>query len=200
MYAYFFYFFFSKINNLNKSAKIYFLFFTIMNIILIGYMGSGKTTLGKKLASRLRLQFIDTDRIIEHEENCSIAEIFSKHGENHFRELEKRLVLQLKEKDNLLISTGGGMPCFNNVMDDLNESGTTIYLKRTAKELVNRILNSKKKRPLTEGKSENELIQFIENALKEREVFYEKAHIIADRNVQNITSLELMVKTYLRMK
>lgn len=171
-----------------------------MNIILVGYMGSGKTTLGKKLATRFGLKFIDTDKIIEQEENCAISEIFSKHGEDHFRELEKKLVLRLKEQDNLLVSTGGGMPCFNDVMDELNEMGITIYLKRPVKELANRILNSKKKRPLTDGKTEEELIRFIEDAINERQVYYEKAHIIADRDVQNITSLEMMVKTYLRMK
>lgn len=171
-----------------------------MNVILIGYMGSGKTTLGKKLASRLGLQFIDTDKLIEKEENITINEIFANHGETYFRELEKKLVLQLKKKDNLLISTGGGLPCFNNLMGELNEMGLTIYLKRPAKELTDRVFNSKKKRPLTAGKSEEELIAFIENALSEREVFYSNAHIIADRNVQNIVSLEMMVKAYLRSR
>lgn len=169
-----------------------------MNIILVGYMGSGKTTLGKKLASRLGLRFIDTDQLIESEEKTSIPDIFNRYGEQHFRELERNLILRLKEQDQLLISTGGGMPCFNDLSEQLNEAGVTIYLKRPARELAERILNSKKKRPLTDGKSKEELIEFIENALKTRQVYYEKAHIIADRNVQNIVSLEMMVKTYLR--
>lgn len=174
--------------------------FTPMNVILIGYMGSGKTTLGKKLASRLGLQFMDTDKLIESQESKTITEIFANHGENYFRELEKSLVFQLKEQDNLLISTGGGLPCFNNLMDELKEMGITIYLKRPAKELAHRVLNSKKKRPLTDGKSEEELVTFIENALSEREVVYTNAHIVADRNVQNIVSLEMMVKAYLRSR
>lgn len=169
-----------------------------MNIILVGYMGSGKTTLGKKLASRFGLTFIDTDRMIEQEEKSTIPELFSQHGENYFRELEKKFVLRLKEKDNLLISTGGGTPCFNNLMDELKAFGITVYLKRPAKELAHRILNSRKTRPLTDGKTEEELIRFIEAAIDERKVHYEKAHIIADRNVHNITTLELIMKTYLR--
>lgn len=167
-----------------------------MNIILVGYMGSGKTTLGKKLASRLGLTFIDTDKRIEQDEDMTVSEIFAQYGEAGFRELEQKLVLQLKKEDNLLISTGGGMPCFNQLMNELNELGTTIYLKRPAKELAERILNSKKKRPLTDGKSKEELITYMEDMLKKREQFYEQAHIIADREIQNITSLEMMVKAY----
>lgn len=169
-----------------------------MNIILVGYMGSGKTTLGKKLASRLGLTFIDTDKRIEQDEDMTISEIFAHYGEIHFRELEKKLVVQLKKKNNLLVSTGGGMPCFNGLMDELNEMGTTIYLKRPAKELAERILNSKKKRPLTDGKSKEELINYMEDMLKKRDQFYGQAHIIADREIQNITSLEMMVKAYWR--
>lgn len=169
-----------------------------MNIILIGYMGSGKTTLGKKLAARLGLTFIDTDKTIEEESGEPISMIFEQSGESYFRELEKKLVDRLKGQDNLLISTGGGMPCFNNLMEELVELGLTIYLQRPARELAHRIFHSKKKRPLTDGKSEKELIGLIENALSQREVFYKKAHIIADRNVQHVTSLEMRIKGYLR--
>lgn len=171
-----------------------------MNVILIGYMGSGKTTLGKKLAARLGLRFVDTDKEIEKQAQKSISDIFERDGEHRFRTMEKELITQLKNQDNLLISTGGGMPCFNNLIDELNEIGITIYLKRPAKELANRVLNSKKKRPLTDGKTEEELIFFIDKMLQERNAFYEKAHVIADRNVQNITSLELIVKTHLRFR
>ncbi len=129
-----------------------------MNVILIGYMGSGKTTLGKKLSSRLGLKFIDTDSMIEKQQNCSIQEIFNTKGESYFRELEKKLIFELKKEQNLLISTGGGLPCFNDLMAELNELGITIYLKRPAKELANRVIRSKKKRPLLIGKTEEELL------------------------------------------
>lgn len=168
-----------------------------MNVVLVGYMGSGKTSLGKKLASRLGMTFIDTDKFIEENESKTITEIFTSCGEQHFRELEKELVEKIKCQDNLLISTGGGMPCFNNLMEDLNQLGTTIYLKRPAKELANRIFNSKKIRPLVVGKSYEELVEYIENVLTIREPQYEKAHITVNREIQNISSLELLLKSYL---
>ncbi|MBX2948570.1 MAG: shikimate kinase [Crocinitomicaceae bacterium] len=198
MYAYFFLSTIKKLQQVITPSVFYFSFLYDMNIILVGYMGSGKTTLGKKLASRLGLTFVDTDKRIEQNEGMTIPEIFSRCGETHFRALEKKLVAELREEENLLVSTGGGMPCFNELMKDLNEIGTTIYLKRPAKELAERVFNSKKKRPLTDGKSKEELISFIEDTLKNREQFYGQAHIIADREIQNITSLEMMVKAYWR--
>jgi len=167
-----------------------------MNIILVGYMGSGKTSLGKKLAKRLNLRFIDTDNLIESRQGMTISSIFELHGEAAFRELEKELIEELAVEENLLLSTGGGMPCFNDLMVKLNELGTTIYLKRPAKELAHRIINSKKKRPITDGKSFDELVTFIDEMLKKRNAFYEQANLIVDRTIQDVSTLELLVKTY----
>ena len=159
-------------------------------------MGSGKTSLGKKLAKRLNLRFIDTDNLIESRQGMTISSIFELHGEAAFRELEKELIEELAVEENLLLSTGGGMPCFNDLMVKLNELGTTIYLKRPAKELAHRIINSKKKRPITDGKSFDELVTFIDEMLKKRNAFYEQANLIVDRTIQDISTLELLVKTY----
>ena len=159
-------------------------------------MGSGKTSLGKKLAKRLNLRFIDTDNLIESRQGMTISSIFELHGEAAFRELEKELIEELAVEENLLLSTGGGMPCFNYLMVKLNELGTTIYLKRPAKELAHRIINSKKKRPITDGKSFDELVTFIDEMLKKRNAFYEQANLIVDRTIQDISTLELLVKTY----
>lgn len=161
-------------------------------------MGAGKTTIGKKLASRMGYQFIDTDKLIEQHQKLSIDELFKQFGEDHFRELEKQIVEQLKSVENVVVSTGGGMPCFNNLMDQLNEMGLTIYLRRPPKELAKRILNSWKKRPLTEGKSEDELIDFVTKKVNEREVFYMRANIIADRDSQTITPLEMLIKATMK--
>lgn len=159
-------------------------------------MGSGKTSLGKKLAKRLNLRFIDTDNLIESRQGLTISSIFELHGEAAFRELEKELIEELAVEENLLLSTGGGMPCFNDLMVKLNELGTTIYLKRPAKELAHRIINSKKKRPITDGKSFDELVTFIDEMLKKRNAFYEQANLIVDRTIQDVSTLELLVKTY----
>jgi len=159
-------------------------------------MGSGKTSLGKKLAKRLNLRFIDTDNLIESRQGMTISSIFELHGEAAFRELEKELIEELAVEENLLLSTGGGMPCFNDLMVKLNELGTTIYLKRPAKELAHRIINSKKKRPITDGKSFDELVTFIDEMLKKRNAFYEQANLIVDRTIQDVSTLELLVKTY----
>lgn len=159
-------------------------------------MGSGKTSLGKKLAKRLNLQFFDTDKYIEQMEGMTIETIFKEHGEEVFRMKEKMVIDELMNSDNLLLSTGGGLPCYNNLMAQLNELGTTIYLKRPAKELANRIINSKKKRPITDGKSFDELVTFIDEMLKKRNAFYEQANLIVDRTIQDISTLELLVKTY----
>lgn len=163
-------------------------------------MGSGKTSLGKKLAKRLNLQFFDTDKYIEQMEGMTIETIFKEHGEEVFRMKEKMVIDELMNSDNLLLSTGGGLPCYNNLMAQLNELGTTIYLKRPAKELANRIINSKKKRPITDGKTPEELILLIEQMLQSRSQHYEQAHIIADRTIQDVTTLEMLVKAYLGKK
>jgi shikimate kinase len=171
-----------------------------MNIILVGYMGSGKTTLGKKLASKMNLRFIDTDAFIESKEQKNIPSIFNELGEEHFRKLERELIQTFQKEDNLLLSTGGGMPCYNNQMEELKKLGLVIYLKRPAKELANRIFNSKKKRPLTDNKTLEELTLYIEEHLAKREHFYNQAHLIVDRSIQEISSLELYIKAYLRQR
>ena len=107
-------------------------------IILIGYMGSGKSTLGKKVARKLNYEFLDTDSVIEEQAGMTIADIFQQFGEPHFRTLEHDLLLSLKDRDKIVVATGGGMPCFKGNMDLLNELGKTFYLNRSVNELVHR--------------------------------------------------------------
>lgn len=158
-------------------------------VILIGFMGAGKTTLGKRLATRLNIPFFDSDAEIEKHHGKSIGEIFAEQGESHFREVERRYLESFNHNDEFVLATGGGMPCYGDNMELLNEMGITIYLERSAKELSHRLINAKVKRPLIEGLTEQELIQFIDDKLAVREEYYKKASVILDRSEQDVNTL-----------
>lgn len=146
-----------------------------MRIYLIGYMGSGKSRLGWRLANHLGVQFVDMDNYIE-ERNCkTIPQIFAEEGEDGFREKERRALEEVSEFTDLVIATGGGAPCFFDNMALMNETGKTIYLNINAKILADRLLKSKTERPLIKGKSREELIAFIDETLKKRNEFYAQA-------------------------
>jgi shikimate kinase len=162
-------------------------------IFLIGYMGSGKTTVGKRVANKLNLTFIDLDNLIETEVGKTISDIFNTQGEQGFRELEKDFLLKVSAQENTIVATGGGTPCFFDNIDLMNTAGTTIYLKMSVKALCNRLQNAKTERPLIKNKSAEELQNFIEKSLAERSVFYEKAnHIINGENVSPDSILSLI--------
>lgn len=154
-------------------------------------MGSGKTTLAKKLANKLDIPFIDTDEEIVREIGMSITEYFQLHGENKFRELEREQ-LQKTANQNAIISTGGGSPCFFDNMQWMNNNGTSVYLKMSPKSLFDRLSQSKpNKRPILIGKTEQELFDFISEKLIEREPFYSQAQIVID---QISTSVEELIE------
>lgn len=146
-------------------------------IYLIGYMGAGKTTLGKQLASMLDVSFIDLDKYIESKYHKTIPDIFEEHGEEGFRLIEQSALKQVSEIENIIISTGGGAPCFFDNMDIMNKTGLTVYIKATPEELASRLRASKTVRPIVASKTDDELIPFIAKHLTERELFYNKAHI-----------------------
>ena len=149
-------------------------------IFLIGFMGSGKSTLGAQLARRLDYQFMDMDHLIEETADMSIPEIFDEHGEEVFRKWEHDILHELCQREKLVISTGGGVPCHSGLMDLMNSHGSTIYLKMTPEALLNRLLRSRTERPLIKGKSEAELLEFIRSKLQEREKFYSRATHVVD--------------------
>ena len=150
-------------------------------IFLVGFMGAGKTTLAKKLASKLGYQWIDTDQEIEKKEGVKVSEIFEVRGEAYFRALEKQLIDELIPSENRIVATGGGLPCFNNIMETLNQLGTTIYLERTPKELFQRVKQATNSRPLIAHKSDEELLEYIETTMEKRREIYLQSNIIADR-------------------
>lgn len=147
-----------------------------MKLFLIGYMGSGKSTAGKKLAAKLGLSFLDLDEYIEKEYGKTINGIFESEGEERFRELEHLYLKNVMAMDNIVLSLGGGTPCFYNHMELINKNGISVYFKMSVDTLANRLRNAKKDRPLIRDMSEEELKSFITASLEKREAFYLQAH------------------------
>jgi shikimate kinase len=166
-------------------------------IYIIGFMGSGKTTAGKKLASLLGWSFIDLDKRIEEYAGKTIPEIFSQSGEDYFRIIENQLLRNLKMCTKTVISTGGGTPCYIDNMDYMIETGLTIYLKLTPAELKSRLSQSKGKRPLIKDLDQNELTSFIKEKLAVREKWYERSDITMDGIDLDINLLLSHVKSSL---
>lgn len=153
-------------------------------IFLTGYMGSGKSTAGKKLAAKLGFEFIDLDKFIEEECGQTISEIFSEKGENEFRALEHNALKKLINKNNIVVACGGGTPCYYGNMELMNNNGITIYLKMSSEALASRLIKAKDKRPLIEGKTEEELKNYINEHLEKREDIYHQAqYIVKGKNL-----------------
>ena len=150
----------------------------MIRVYLIGYMGVGKTTIGKKLAKHFGVNFIDLDKFIESKYHKTVPEIFAEMGEEGFRQIEQKSLLEVSEIENVIISTGGGTPCFFDNMGVMNRTGTTVYIHALAEELAARLLASKNVRPIIAGKPKDELIPFISTHLEEREKFYNQAKLI----------------------
>lgn len=148
-----------------------------MKILLIGYMGSGKSTIGKRLAKELHMDFIDMDDWIEERAGQSIGQIFKDNGVDHFRLLETKTLTKLSKKENLVIATGGGAPCFNNNIRRMLEMGKVIYLQSSPEKLANRLQSETDHRPILKGKNDKALLKFIKEQLAERRKFYNQAHL-----------------------
>ena len=166
-----------------------------MRIYLTGYMGSGKSTIGKKLATKLGFLFIDLDNLIESKYRITIPDIFSKYDENAFRLVEHKTLQDTFTINNVVISTGGGTPCFYNNISLINQHGFSVYIQMHAKSLYDRLINSKKKRPLLADKSADEILDHIEKQLGERESYYLQSKLIIkgesldiDKLVESITN------------
>jgi len=155
-------------------------------LYLIGFMGSGKTSVGKKLAKKLNYKFIDLDNEIEKRINCSILDCFAKFGEDKFREIENQILKESFKYSKTIISTGGGTPCFYNNISLINNNGFSIYLKADVKLLSHRLINAKQTRPLIKNKSKEELDIYIKNLLSKRENFYNQAKLIIDAINANV--------------
>ncbi len=155
-------------------------------IFLIGYMGSGKTTVGKLLATKLGYSFVDMDAHIEEQQFKSVSKIFAERGEDEFRLLEQKCLREVAQFDDVIISTGGGAPCFFDNMEYMNAHGTTFYLCFTADELATRLATQAAKRPLIATKKGDELRQFIAEGLEKREPFYTQANYSVAGDVNTV--------------
>lgn len=149
-----------------------------MRIYLIGFMGCGKSTLGRKMAGLMNLNFIDLDKYIEERNFKTIPLIFEEDGEQGFREKEKNALTEVSQFENVIIGTGGGTPCFFDNMALMNRTGITVYISPDTETLANRISHSRTERPLVAGKSREELISFIDRTLEKRNPFYRQSKII----------------------
>jgi len=158
-------------------------------IVLVGFPGCGKTTAGRKIANALGYKFMDLDQEFEIHYHISISEFLRKYGEENFRKCENNLLKIALAFDNIVLSTGGGTPCYFNAMEEINKNSISVYIKMTSQSIHNRLINSKKERPITDGKDSTELMEYIENTLDIREKIYKKALITVKGESLNISNL-----------
>lgn len=165
-----------------------------MQIVLLGYMGSGKTTIGRLLAKELKIKFLDLDSYIEEAEATTISTIFSKKGEIYFRKKEALNLREiLSEEENFVLSIGGGTPCYANNMNTISEmTENGIYLKVGLKELVRRLSNEKAERPLIASIPKEELHEFIGKHMFERSFYYNQANTVI--NCDDKSSSEIVIE------
>ena len=157
-------------------------------IFLIGYMGAGKTTVGKLLATRLNMPFIDLDAYIEQRFFKTVSQIFEEKGEDGFRKIEQAMLREITDFEDTILAVGGGTPCFFDNMQVMNEKGLTVYLKTSPEMLCKTLSKAKTKRPLIANKTDEELLAFIEENLAKREFFYTQAQAIVstENDIKNI--------------
>lgn len=144
-------------------------------IFLIGYMGCGKSTLGRALSRASGLEFIDLDHYIENRFHATVSELFATRGEEGFRRAEQAMLDEVSQFADVIIACGGGTPCFFNNMEVMNERGTTVWLNTPINRLYERLQRNRSKRPILANKSDEELMDFITEALRAREPFYSQA-------------------------
>jgi shikimate kinase len=165
-----------------------------MRIYLVGYMGSGKSSVGKKLATRMGYSFLDLDNVIEEEQRQAVSEIFTQKGEDAFRSLERLALHQTFDMENVVVSTGGGAPVFFDNMEMMKGSGLSIYLRATPEVLVSRLLRNQHLRPLIASLNQEEIHLFVKNQLEKRSVFYERSemHIEAKDLTPSILHMQVL--------
>ena len=164
-------------------------------IIIVGYMGAGKTTVGKALAKELGMQFYDLDWYIEGRMRKTVPQLFAERGEDGFREIERRLLHEAAEFEDVVLSCGGGTPCFFDNMEYMNSQGDTVYLKASPEVLCAHLKMGKTRRPLLEGKDKDELLAFVTEQLARRKDYYTKAkHVLNVDLLDNYEKIKVSVE------
>ena len=149
-------------------------------IFLVGFMGCGKSTVGRKMAALGGYSFVDLDEVVAERAGMTVQEIFATQGEGEFRRLEREAIEQLSLQERTIVATGGGAPCYGDNMQLLSERGTTVYLKMSALRLRDRLLHVRVPRPKVAGLAPEELLDYVSTLLAEREPYYMQSRIIVD--------------------
>ena len=166
-----------------------------MRVYLTGYMYSGKTSVGHKLASRLGYQWADLDRMLETTFHTSIPIFFKRYGEEAFRKIEQKMLHSTVDLDNIVISTGGGTPCFFDNIEWMNLHGTSIYFDVTVETLLRRAAQSKKPRPILAGLTDEQRSLYVRQQLSQRLPYYQKAQIIFPADQPDIDQLVQLISS-----
>ena len=166
----------------------------MVRIVLLGYMGAGKTTVGHQLAASLGLPFYDLDWYIQMRFHRTVEQLFQERGEEGFREIERNMLHEVAEFENVVISCGGGTPCFFDNMEYLNSNAETVYLKAEPEVLALHLKMGKVVRPLIKGKTDDELLCFIRESLEKQKKYYLQAkHVFDVSLLDNYDKIETSV-------
>ena len=160
-----------------------------MRIYLVGFMGSGKTNIGKLLSAKLNMAFYDLDQQFEEKYHYTVNHFFEQFGEPEFRKIERSLLLGTENLENTIVSTGGGTPCYFDNMAFINRNGLSIYFKLSVPQIISRLQQSKKPRPLVKGLSGNDLTEKVSTLLESRIPFYQQAHLTIEGFGHTLESL-----------
>lgn len=157
-----------------------------MRLYITGYMGTGKSTIGRKIANRAELPFLDTDKMVEEAEGAVVADIITYAGEEYFRQAERRALEETAEMEDVIVSTGGGLPVWGDNQQWMAEHGVSVYLKRAPEQIISRLSpHGRYKRPKLRGLNDEELLQVMSAGIAEREPIYSKADIVMDCSVMS---------------
>lgn len=152
-----------------------------MRLYLVGYMGCGKSTIGRKVARFAHLRFVDTDSMIEQREGATVADIITYRGEEYFRQVEHSVLESTAEQNDIIVSTGGGLPIWGNNMELIGQLGLSIYLRRTPENIISRLSPyGRQKRPKFRGLNDEQLLAFMTSHMAEREPIYSQADVVID--------------------